>query len=195
MILWPTQTPTLIHGLVNLRPLEEADIANIFISCQDPNIPRFTRVPSNYTIDQAEAFVHKTSPKSFKERSGLIFAIDYRDGIEKQFAGVISFHSINLQDHVAELGYWIDADMRGKGIGTAAANLLTNYGFESMRFERIHAYVDIQNSPSRKLLLSAGFTFEGILRKFSSREDGSQVDMALYSMIRDDWQEGREHPL
>lgn len=188
MIWWPTHTPTLSHGLITLRPLVESDITNIYSSCQDPLIPRFTRVPRDYTMAHAEFFVREKMPQSFAQKTELAFAIDYGNGGDEVFAGVISFHSVNLPDHVAELGYWINAAVRGKGVGATAARQLTGFGFESMGFERVEARVDVENEHSKRLLLSVGYTLEGILRKVSCRADGPQVDMALYSIIRSDWQ-------
>ena len=187
MIWWPTEVPTLTYGFITLRPLEEKDIPNIFKSCQDPIISKFTRVPFDYTLAHAEFFVREKTPKSIAEKTELAFAIDYGNGNEREFAGVISFHSMNLPDLIAELGYWISADVRGKGVGTTAAHMLTNFGFESMGFERIEALVDVENLLSRRLLISAGYTLEGILRKKSRRYDGSQIDMAMYSALRDEW--------
>ena len=189
MIWWPSEVPTLSHGLVTLRPLGESDIPEIYTSCQDPVIPRFTRVPSDYTMAHAEFFVREKTPKSLAEKTEFPLAIEYGNGADRKFVGVISFHSMDLPDLVAELGYWISSDARGKGIGTTAARLLTNFGFESMGFERVEALVDVENLASKKLLLSAGYSLEGILRKKSRRYDGSQINMALFSAIRDEWPE------
>lgn len=189
MIWWPSQTPTLAHGLITLRPLTEGDIHDIYTSCQDPTIPRFTRVPVNYTIEHAEFFVREKSPKSFLEKSELAFAIEYGNGDEKSFAGVISFHSMDLPDLVAEIGYWIAAGSRRNGVGSTAVRMLTNFGFESMGFERIEALVDIENIASKRSLESSGYILEGIMRKKSRRHDGHHVDMAIYSALRDEWQE------
>ena len=188
MIWWPSEVPTLSYGLITLRPLAEKDIPDIYNSCQDPVIPKFTRVPFDYTMAHAEFFVREKTPKSLIEKTELAFAIDYGNGDDKKFAGVISFHSMDLPDLVAELGYWINADSRGKNIGTTAARMLTNFGFESMGFERIEALVDVENVASKKLLASAGYSLEGVLRRKSRRYDGSQIDMVLYSVIRDEWQ-------
>ena len=94
---------------------------------------------------------------------------------------------MDLREHVAEIGYWLTAPMRGKGIGSAATKLLTQFGFESIGFERIEAVVNIENLASRKLLERSGYTLEGIMRKKSRKEDGAQLDMALYAAIRDEW--------
>ena len=187
MIWWPTEVPTLSHGLITLRPLGESDIPEIYKSCQDPIIPRFTRIPHDYTMAHAEFFVREKTPTSLIAKTELAFAIDYGNGTDIQFAGVISFHSPNLPNHVAELGYWTNADVRGKGVGTNAARIITNYGFETMGFERIEALVDVENIASKKLLASAGYSLEGILRKKSRRHDGHHIDMAMFSIIRDEW--------
>lgn len=187
MIWWPTMVPTLDSGLITLRALAEGDIHNIFSGCQDPVIPRFTRVPAEYTLEHAEFFIREKIPKSFKEKTELAFAIDFGNGADKEFAGVISFHSMDLPDLTAEIGYWIGAGVRGKGVGTTAVGVLTDFGFTTMGFERIEALVNVENVASKKLLVSVGYTLEGILRKKSRRFDGVQIDMALFSMIRGEW--------
>lgn len=72
--------------------------------------------------------------------------------------------------------------------GTSAVGILTNFGFESIGFERIEALVDVENTASKKLLSSAGYTLEGILRKKSRRHDGQHSDMTLFSVIRTEWE-------
>ena len=186
MIWWPTEIPTLQYGLVTLRPSAEKDIDSIFKACQDPLIPAFTTVPATYTIDHAIDFV-RSDPFSFAERRELRFVIDYGNGADTNFAGVISLHTINIKNHTAEIGYWMDKSLRGKGIGTIAAKMITDYGFRSLGFRRIDGLVDVDNLASQKLLTSAGFQKEGILRNKVSREDGRQIDMALFATTDSTW--------
>ena len=121
MIWWPNEIATLTHGLVTLRPSNENDIDAIYKACQDPLIPAFTTVPTDYTIDHAIDFV-RSDPFSFAERRELRFVIDYGTGSDRKFAGVISLHTINIKNHTAEIGYWMDTNQRGKGI---ASKILT----------------------------------------------------------------------
>jgi RimJ/RimL family protein N-acetyltransferase len=186
MIWWPTEIPTLQYGLVTLRPSAERDIDSIFNACQEPLIPAFTTVPATYTIDHAIDFV-RSDPFSFAERRELRFVIDYGNGADTNFAGVISLHTINIKNHTAEIGYWMDKSLRGKGIGTIAAKMITDYGFRSLGFRRIDGLVDVDNLASQKLLTSAGFQKEGILRNKVSREDGRQIDMALFATTDSTW--------
>jgi len=186
VIWWPAEIPTLQYGLVTLRPSAERDIDSIFNACQDPLIPAFTTVPANYTLDHAIDFV-RSDPFSFSERRELRFVIDYGNGDDAQFAGVISLHTINIKNHAAEIGYWMEKSMRGKGIGTLAAKMITDYGFRSLGFRRIDGLADVENAASQKLLTSAGFQKEGILRNKVTRDDGRQIDMALFATTDITW--------
>ena len=186
MIWWPTEIPTLQYGLVTLRPSEEKDIDSVFNACQDPLIPAFTTVPAAYTIDHAIDFV-RSDPFSFAERREFRFVIDYGNGNDVEFAGVISLHTINIKNHTAEIGYWLEKSMRGKGIGTIAAKMITDYGFKTLGFRRIDGLADVDNTASQKLLTSAGYQKEGILRNKVTRDDGRQIDMALFATTDLTW--------
>ncbi len=186
MIWWPTEIPTLQYGLVTLRPSKEKDIDSIFNACQDPLIPAFTTVPAAYTIDHAIDFV-RSDPFSFAERREFRFVIDCGNGNDVKFAGVISLHTINIKNHTAEIGYWLEKSMRGKGIGTIAAKMITDYGFKTLGFRRIDGLADVDNTASQKLLTSAGYQKEGILRNKVTRDDGRQIDMALFATTDLTW--------
>lgn len=186
MIWWPNEIPTLQYGKYTLRPPAERDVASIFQACQDPLIPRFTTVPANYTMAHALDYVQRI-PASLELRRELPFVIEFGVGDEKEFAGVISLHTISLENHRAEIGYWIDLPMRGKGLGTIVAKMITGYGFETLGFKRIEAAVDLDNLTSQKLLLSAGYEQEGVLKQRVTRASGEQIDMVALAAFTDTW--------
>jgi ribosomal-protein-alanine N-acetyltransferase len=183
MIWWPTEVPTLHYGLITLRKPEERDIVPLFEGVQDPIIPQFTRIPANYQMANAEHYVRERSPNGFTMRTELQLVLEY-DG---KFAGALSFHTLDLDSGKAEIGYWLTADVRGKGVATAATRLLTEYGFESIGFHRIEALVVSSNVPSLKVLKNAGYMQEGIKRDACCQEDGTREDMVLFAAIRTDW--------
>ena len=188
MIWWPTEIPTLQYGRLTLRRAIQDDVQPIFEACQDPLIPRFTTVPSDYTILHAQNFVDRTQESLELERE-LPFVITFDVAEGEKFAGVISLHTINTHNHCAEIGYWMHPDMRGQGIATTAAKLITNLGITSIGFRRIEGVVDVENIASQRLLLKAGYEREGVLKKKVTREDGSQLDMAMLAVTADTWKE------
>ena len=185
MIWWPTEIPTLRDAHITLRPPREEDIQQIFLACQDPVIPRFTTVPSPYTISHAQDFIRVLAPKQFSAKEEILFIITSDQISDDEFCGVISFHTVNLSNHRAELGYWIANEARRRNIGATSVKMLSRYGLETIGFRRIEAYVDVDNLASRKLLSSAAYQLEGRLSKKVTRPNGEQIDMALYAQVQD----------
>ena len=187
MIWWPTEVPTLTRGLINLRKPELKDTQAIFDGCQDPLIPRFTAISANYSMAHALDYVQRVDA-SLRTQRELPLIIEYGNGDDRKFAGTISFHSISVKNSVGEIGYWMSESMRGKSIATTAVLMLTDYGFATIGFKRVEAMVDVENIASTKLLTSAGYQREGLLRKKISRDDGRQVDMYLFAAIPEEWE-------
>jgi len=187
MIWWPTEVPTLTRGLITLRKPHLDDTQAVFDGCQDPLIPRFTAISTDYSMAHALDYVQRTDA-SVRTQRELPFVIEYGNGDDRVFAGTISFHSLSVKNSVGELGYWMTSSMRGKGIATTAARMLTDYGFATIGFQRIEGIVDRDNVASLKLLESAGYQREGLLRKKISRDDGRQVDMYIYAALPEDWE-------
>jgi ribosomal-protein-alanine N-acetyltransferase len=187
MIWWPTEVPALTRGLITLRKPHLDDTQAVFDGCQDPLIPRFTAISSNYSMAHALDYVQRTDA-SVRTQRELPFVIEYGNGDDRVFAGTISFHSLSVKNSVGELGYWMTSSMRGKGIATTAARMLTDYGFATIGFKRVEALVDKENVASLKLLESAGYQREGLLRNKITRDDGRQVDMYLFAAIAEEWE-------
>ena len=169
-----------------MRPTLESDVPAIYEACQDPLIPRFTTVPINYTMSHALDYFQRI-PASIELQREIPFVIEFGVGDEKEFAGVISLHTISIDNHRAEIGYWMCEQMRGKGIATAAVKILTGYGLDALGFKRIEAAVDLENTWSQKLLISAGYEREGVLRQRVTRSDGNQIDMVIFAALNQSW--------
>ena len=177
----------ITRGLITLRKPHLDDTQAVFDGCQDPLIPRFTAISADYSMAHALDYVQRTDA-SVRTQRELPFVIEFGNGDDKVFAGTISFHSLSVKNSVGELGYWMTSSMRGKGIATTAARMLTDYGFASIGFKRVEALVDIENVASAKLLESAGYQREGLLKNKVTRDDGRQVDMYLFAAVPETWE-------
>ncbi len=188
MIWWPSEVPTLNYGNLTLRPSRESDVESIFLACQDPLISHFTTVPANYTIEHAQSFVRELDPEGLQNKREIRFIIESNHGATPGLAGVISFHSPNFSNKVAEIGYWIAKEYRAKSIATTAVKVLTNFGFETMGWNRIEAMVDHDNEASKKVVMRAGYEHEGLLHERVIRADGSIIDMDVFAVLQNNWQ-------
>ena len=191
MINWPVSQPTLELKTLSqreilLRPLREEVISAIFEACQDPTISTFTRVPYPYDVEMAEEFVRGTDI-SYRSHQGIVFAIEVRDSIsgEKRFAGTIGLHGIQLTDHCAEVGYWIEKSHRGSGICTAALHTLLDFSLDVLAFRRIEGMADFNNIASQRVMERAGMVRDALLRNRVTKPNGDQIDMVLFSIVKD----------
>lgn len=185
MINWPVSQPTLSvgteesSGTIILRPLREEDIEPIFDACQDPTISAFTRVPHPYDRELAEEFV-RGCDLSYRNHQGIVFAIE----VGGVFAGTIGLHAIQLTDHCAEVGYWMEKSHREKGICTVALKTILDFALNIAEFRRIEAMADFNNLASQRVMERAGMVRDALLRNRVTKPNGDQIDMVLYSITR-----------
>ena len=177
MISWPAQQPTLTEDEITLRPTrpEDAEAMYAYIA-NDRDINEFTRVPSPYEKSHSVAAIDQWNA-DFLEELVLQYAITIDDG---PIIGHVSLHSINAFDHMAEIGYIVSADYRGRNIASRSIELLCDYAF-AIGFRKISAYVDPRNIASAKAVMKAGFVQEARLRRHFTLRDGSQADALMFS--------------
>ncbi|CAA2998370.1 uncharacterized N-acetyltransferase p20-like [Olea europaea subsp. europaea] len=86
----------------------------------------------------------------------------------------------------AELGYLLGSKNWGKGIATTAVKMVASTIFlEWPHLERLEAAVAVENLGSQRVLEKAGFTREGILRKYYLLK-GKPKDAVIFSLVSTD---------
>jgi [ribosomal protein S5]-alanine N-acetyltransferase len=145
------------------------------------NVARnLARLPHPYTLKDAEEWIAKATAQSPETH----FAIS----IDGQLAGGIGLERgdgdrIAICDHCAEIGYWLGESYWGRGIMSEAVSALTEWAFAELRLVRIYAAVFARNPASVRVLMKAGFEYEGRLRARYYR-DGEYIDGLLYAKVR-----------
>jgi ribosomal-protein-alanine N-acetyltransferase len=165
------------RGIV-LRPLLPADAAALASIANDASITAFVRdtFPHPYTIAHARDFILFAAKDNHLKCWGI-----FENG---QLAGVIS---VTLQHdiyrHSAEIGFWLGAAFRKRGIITEAIGLVCRYVFSQLPIVRLFAYVFVHNEASKKALLNNGFEIEGI-RKKGSIKNNKLIDDLLMAKLK-----------
>jgi RimJ/RimL family protein N-acetyltransferase len=177
-------TPPLSDGVVTLRPWgEEGDVEAITAACNDQAISEFLDlIPSPYTEDDAREFIAHCR-EGWADGTHANFAIT--DAESAAAIGSIGVRWLEPGQGVAETGYWVAPQARGRGVGTRALRLVSRWTLSDHGLERLQLRADEQNPASRKVAENAGFTQEGVLR--SSRYNprlGRRVDFVMYSLLR-----------
>jgi RimJ/RimL family protein N-acetyltransferase len=85
-----------------------------------------------------------------------------------------------------EVGIGMFRGCRGRGLGTEALSLLTEYLFLEEFAHRVQLSTDVDNVAMRRAAEKAGYTFEGVLRGFWPVPEGPPRDYAMYARTRPD---------
>jgi [ribosomal protein S5]-alanine N-acetyltransferase len=170
----------ITDGEIRLRLLAEADLEALIEAVQDPEVPRWTRIPSPYGESEARAWLdHEERLRAGGEGLGTLIV----EAATDRLLGGIGLVHIDWEEARCELGYWLTAEARGRAMMTRAVRLLAEWTFESLPIERITILAAVENDRSRAVAERAGFTFEGVLRSYIIFKDGRH-DVATYSLLR-----------
>lgn len=105
-----------------------------------------------------------------------------------EVAGTTSYLEVRRQDRGLEIGHtWLGAAHQRTAINTQCKLLLLAHAFEALGAERVQLKTDARNARSRAAIERLGAHFEGLLRAYQLRFDGTWRDTAVYSITRADW--------
>jgi RimJ/RimL family protein N-acetyltransferase len=175
--------PALRDDLVALRPPEARDVDQITDACQDPEIPRYTRVPSPYTRACAEEYVRHAATSRDAGSDLSLLIVDASD--EAVVLGSTGVHRLAEDRSVAEVGYWIEKSARRRGIATRALRLVSTWAVADLGVQRLELMTATDNAGSQRVAEAAGFTREGVLRSYVTLGCGI-ADVVMYSLLPTD---------
>jgi RimJ/RimL family protein N-acetyltransferase len=168
---------TLTSDRVRLDVPTRLDIAAITAACQDPEVTRWTTVPTPYTEQDARGFVDALVGPGWASGSEMTWAI--RSTTSTWLEGVISLRTARR-----ELGFWLAPSGRGRGLMTEAVRLVTDYAFA-------HGYPDVYwecylgNRGSAGVARRAGFSYMGTATGRIPARDGSPA-LVWHGLLRAD---------
>lgn len=154
-----------------LRLLEEDDAPAVAAAVgDDPELDRWTSIPFPYTEDRAREFIASTEETAFAilDRSTK----ELLGGIGTRVAGPA----------VVEVGYWVKADARGRGVATRALGLIARFAFDELAAARVQLTTEPGNLGSQRVAEKAGFVREGTLRS-RLLVKGRRRDAVMFSLL------------
>ena len=84
------------------------------------------------------------------------------------------------------VGYWIGAAYNRQGYATEALQLMLHFAFKTSKLHRVEANIQPQNAPSLALVKRAGFTCEGLSRRYL-KIAGRWRDHERWSLLAEEW--------
>ena len=172
--------PPLAHGNLRLRPWSLDDVEETVRCCNDEQVRRFLPpIPIPYTPLDAEEFISAADEMLERDSMSMV-ACDADSGVLRGAVGMRV-----LEPGLAQFGYWVDPDVRGRGVATAALRLLSRWAMDELPLARLQLFTDVENESSMRVAERAGFIREGLLRNWYDLR-GERRDAVMFSLLPGD---------
>jgi len=147
--------PPLSDGVITLRAKSRRDVDTLTLLCADPAIPRWTRVPSPYTREDALSWIAVCELELAAGRAIDWLAVDEADDV------LASVGVQSIDGPTAEIGYWVAAHARGRGVATRAVRLASDWALRELGLEVLEIIAHEDNPASQGVARAAGYTVSG----------------------------------
>lgn len=106
--------------------------------------------------------------------------------------GWSSYLEISAGDARLEIGNTAyDPAVWGSVVNPETKLLLLSYAFEELHMGRVQLKTDIRNHRSQAAIARLGATYEGVLRRYQRRADGTVRDTVMFSITAEQWPDVR----
>lgn len=146
----------LLTPRVSIEPLTLRNVHEFVRYRQDPEIARYQRWDTNYSlqhgIDLVQSQVDVVLPTP-----GNWLQLAIHDRGAGELLGDLALHTIDATELSFEIGFTLATKNQGNGIAREAVRRLLDFLFDEVGAISVCAHCDSRNSPSISLLLALGF--------------------------------------
>ncbi|MFF3845781.1 GNAT family N-acetyltransferase [Streptomyces sp. NPDC002328] len=155
-----------LHGQgLSLRawdPKSEADVDAWLRGHSDPEFLRWNT--PLWDITDAEGARKALRTKTAQAAAGTAAAFCVTDAEDGTVLGQIGLNSIDPVQSVANVGYWVLPEARGRRVATRSLLLLTRWAFDELDLHRLELGHAVGHEASCRIAEHCGFRYEGTLR-------------------------------
>jgi [ribosomal protein S5]-alanine N-acetyltransferase len=180
-------THRVVGPRVMLRPPQRADerqwveirrVSRDFLVPWEPTWPSDASTPA--------AFHRRLKRFHAEWREAAIYAFFIFDKTDETLLGGITLSNVRRGvSQSGSIGYWIGKPHARNGYMSEAVQLMLSFAFDTLRLHRVEAACLPSNEASRDVLAKAGFTQEGLARRYL-RINGEWRDHVTFGILRDD---------
>lgn len=178
-------TQTINTDRLLLRKLEVADANDMFKNwATDSEVTKFLSWKPHDNVEETKEII-KQWTLEYENDDNYNWAIVLKDVGE--VIGEISLVRMDEKHYSCEVGYCMSRKYWNMGIMTEALKAVIDYLFSEVGFNRIVALHDTKNGASGKVMGKSGMKYEGTLRQASFSEKRGFYDLAIYAILKDEW--------
>ncbi len=167
---------------VSLLPLARVHSAALSVAFADAELWTWMLVRQPMDDAGVRAWIDEALERA-ERREQAPFVIMLPDGA---LAGTTRFLDLRWHDAGLEIGWtMLFANARGTWINSRVKALMIERAFET-GFLRVQLKTDARNARSRAAIAAIGAEYEGTLRAYQRRADGTLRDTALFALLAGD---------
>ena len=164
--------PVLYVDELTLRPWTIGDVPSLVAAYADPAIQRWHA--RWMTLTEADEWV-STANESWRSETAANWAVTEGGGL----VGRMSLRTVDLEDGLAGLGYWVVPDARRRGIAPRALEAVSDWAINELGLHRLELEHSTRNEASCRVAVKAGYSLESTKRSHALHQDGWH-DMHLH---------------
>lgn len=181
-VSWPIEkSTTLIGKLVQVTCQTDSDVPEIFAALNDDRLWEFAVSRPKNVEEMLAPFTART------------FDSPWQPWVVRELAtgrviGSTSFLDTSANDGRTEIGATTYVyEVWGTKVNPETKYLLLKFAFEELGMGRVQLKTDIRNVRSQQAIARLGATYEGVLRRYQRRADGTVRDTVVFSITKEEW--------
>lgn len=184
------QMPKIETQRLILRPIELDDAQSMYEYASNNEVMEHLTFPKHISVEHSRnviqsIFLTKKESVNVPESYAIV------EKISGKMIGCCDFTDID-RFHNSEIGYVLNQKYWGKGYMTEAVSKVIEIGFEYLNLERIVIRHNVENIRSKRVIQKLGLVYEGIQRSSSVNSNGKRCDVAVYSILKDEYLKRKE---
>lgn len=188
-MVWPVPAGTELTGrwvrLTRLDPV--ADVPELFSALDHEQVWEHLSGRPDRPEQLAQTLLARHSQPSWQQwlvRTGCPVAGLAAD----QVIGTTSYLEASATDARLEIGFTAYTPASWATVVNPEVKLLLlGYAFDTLHAGRVQLKTDVRNVRSQQAIARLGARYEGTLRRYQRRGDGSVRDTVLFSITTEDW--------
>jgi RimJ/RimL family protein N-acetyltransferase len=179
-----TETPRLL-----IRRFEAGDLPTLLAYRNDPDVARYQSWETMSEQEGRSLIAEQRTEEPGAPMSWFQFAFALKSTGE--LIGDAMLH-VGGDTRLGEIGYTLATAHQKQGFAQEAMRAIIAYAFATLQLHRIHAVLDVRNTPSARLLERLGMRNEGHFLQ-NAWYKGEWCDEYVYAQLRAEWEQRQEN--
>lgn len=180
-------TQTIKTQRLILRRFTVNDASDMFNNwANDERVTRFLTWEPHGNLENTQNLL-KLWCCGYDSEENYNWAITYNEKV----IGSLSVVRMSNRDEYAEIGYCLGYESWNNGMMTEAVKAVITFLFEAVGFNKVCISHAVKNPASGMVAKKCGLKLDGVKREDFKSRDGEFYDIAIYSILKSEWERNK----